>query len=327
MYRFNQTKRFVLISTDEVIAKAAIDQSTDVRLIENCIEVAEERFIVPALGDDFYESFISKKNIIVTNANQAELLAKVNDALVAEGKAAITADDLKPGSIINAIELVEDPNLVALWNRFLWRICAEAVDMMTTVPSWLRHTAQGQQHNNPNVIGGNGQNSASGSRRDVEFKMDKMIQDRINPLIERMHKWICDRSDVYPDYEVPCGCEEDGVSDQFKGGWIMGVYDDDEEDTSYKQQSKPVTATTQLNRLQFIIEPGQTVYPVAGQPDENEVRDILIGAKLDSFSIEGIELFIGENPGEMKGLNSVTGQIEWNEAPEAHVRAILKVLK
>lgn len=324
MYRLNRTSRFVLITVDEIIAKAAIDQDVDIRIIENSIEVAEERFIAPILGDVFYEDFLNKKNILVTNANKAALLAKVNDSLQYEGKKPIA--DLKVGSIVNAIEEVQDANLRNLWNRFLWRLTVEAVDMMSTVPSWLRHTKQGQQQNNPNAIGGNGQESASGGRKDIEFKIDRAMMDRINPIRERMHMYICNNKDAYPLYGGECECEEDGVNANLKGGWLLGVYEDEPE---VKPEPKPVKqiVTSMLKRYQFVIEPGQTQYPVPGQVDEAVIKDQLTGATLHSFIIEGIELYIGNDPGEMQGLDSNTGILTWNEASQYPVRGILKVYK
>ena len=230
MYRFNLLKRPVLITIDEVVAKAAMSNNPDVRMILQNIEIAEERFIAPAIGEALYEDLISKKNLVITSSNQATTLALVNASLVADGKDPVST--LPIGSIVNAIEFITDPDYIALWNRFLWRLTAEAVDMMCTVPSWLQHTAQGQLMNKPAIIGSSGE-SASGSAKDVKFKMDVQMQERIDPLRARMEQWICLRKTAAPGalalYTKSCGdCENDtdGISVLRKSGFVFGAYDD-----------------------------------------------------------------------------------------------------
>lgn len=228
MYRLNELKRPVLITVDEVIAKSAMTGDPDVRMILQNIEIAEERFISNALGSKFYEDFISKKNIVVDSGNQATLLVAINADRANEGKAPLTV--LPIGTYVNAIELVTDTNYVALWDRFLWRLTAEAVDLMCTVPSWLQHTAQGQQMNNPGVIGSSG-DSASGTAKDIKFKMDVQMQERIDPLRSRMEEWICRKQSetvaVFALYtKCPCDTTSDGVSILRKTPFIFGAYDD-----------------------------------------------------------------------------------------------------
>lgn len=229
MYRINYTGRPTLITPDEVIFHAAIDQNPDARIILQNIIVAEERFIAPALCDEFYEELIGMKNKEITAGNQAAELVLINASLTAAGKQTITNAAIPVGTIINAIEYITNPDYKALWNRFLWKLTAEAVDMMCIVPSWLRHTASGQQKNNPAVIGGNGQNSESGDRKDVQFKMDKAVMDRIDPLLERMKQYICKDATKFPKYCKQCDCETtDGVSLLRKTDIIFGLYEDDD---------------------------------------------------------------------------------------------------
>ena len=228
MYRINYTGRPVLITHDEVLFHAATDSNVDPRQLFQNIIVAEERWIAPALCDEFYYDFITQKNRKVTTDNQASILTQINASLTAAGKPAITTNDIPIGTWINAIEFVTDAAYVELWEMFLWKVTAEAVDIATIVPSWLRHTSQGQQKNNPEVIGGNGQNSASGDRKDVQFKIDKAIQDRIDPLLERMHLWICKRKSSYPLYCKECNCDNpNGVSYKRKTDWVFGAYDEE----------------------------------------------------------------------------------------------------
>lgn len=230
MYRINRLNRNVLITPDEVLFHMASDQGVNERQILQNIIIAEERFIVDALCFDFYEDFISRKNKEVTLTNQATLIQEINNSLAKENRSPITDDDLPIGTIVNAIEFVDNEDYVELWNKYLWKIIAECVDLLATVPSWLRHTEQGQQMNSPKVIGGNSTNSASGEAKDVKFKLDSSLQDRINPMLARMHEWICRNKDNYELYCKECescGCNGT-LNDSIvkKTNYITGIYDD-----------------------------------------------------------------------------------------------------
>lgn len=226
MYCINRLNRPVLITPDEVLFHAATDHSVDTRQILQNIIIAEERIIVQAISNSFYEEFIQLKNKAVNITNQAMILNEINNALIAAGKKPITKADLPAGTIVNAIEWITNNDYIELWNRFLWKLTAEAVDMMSTVPSWLRHTAQGQQKNNPEVIGGNGQNAVTGDRKDVQFKIDIQMQERIDPLIARMQQWICERKDKFLKYTNACNDDtKDGISVLRKTDWVFNAYE------------------------------------------------------------------------------------------------------
>ncbi|MGB3452965.1 MAG: hypothetical protein WBA59_03965 [Moheibacter sp.] len=227
MYRINRLNRNVLITPDEVLFHISSDQGVNERQILNNIIVAEERFIVDSLCRELYEDFIEKKNKTVTETNRTDLINKINESLTAVGKNTITEDDLPIGTIVNAIEFVDDENYEKLWNLYLWKIVSECVDLMSTVPSWLRHTAQGQQMNNPKVIGGNSTNSASGESKDVKFKLDIMLQDRINPLLSKMEEWLCRNKTGFKLYCKKCHCEESAENIITKDtNFIFGIYED-----------------------------------------------------------------------------------------------------
>jgi hypothetical protein len=229
MYRINYLNRPTLITPDEVLFHAATDNNIDARQIMQNIIVAEERIIAPAITDEFYEELLLLKNQTVTTTNQAALVAQINNS-------SITAANLPVGTIVNAIEFITNADYVALWNRFLWKLTAEAVDMMTTVPSWLRHTSVGQQKNRPAVIGGNGEGSATGDRKDIQFKIDMQMQERIDPLIERMRQYICKNRPKFPTYKRECGeygfderghhDEADGISILRKTDWVFNAYEE-----------------------------------------------------------------------------------------------------
>lgn len=239
MYRINLLSRNSLITPEEVLFKMASDQEVDGRQILQNIEIAEERFMANILGNKFYEDFIAKKNLKITSANQAATLVLLNAQNTAAGLATLTNNDIPVGTIINAIEFVTDTDYVALWERFLWKLTAECVDYMTIVPSWLRHTSSGQMLNGPKVIGASG--ATSGDSKDVQFKMNSFLQDRIDPLIESMRLWICEQkketTEKFPLYTKDCGgCEcagessdaPEGISYLRKTDIILGIYDDPE---------------------------------------------------------------------------------------------------
>ena len=227
MYRINRLTRPTLITVDEVITKAVVEENADIRFLMNSIEVAEERFIAPLLGDNFYEDFINQKNVVVTDANHGTLVTAINTSLASIGANPIAGTDLINGMMVNAIELVTDANYINLWNRFLWKITAECVDYLSTVPSWTRSTAQGQQQNNPKTLAGTIGDSGTANQKDIAFKMDKALQDRIGPLIDRMKKWMCNPTNqnqiALYDYSY-CFCN-DGINANGKGGIILGAYD------------------------------------------------------------------------------------------------------
>lgn len=228
MYRINLCGRPVLLTPDEFLFHAASDDTVDTRQVSQNIIIAEERWIAPTLCDGFYEDFCRQKNRLVDGTNQATLLADINASLTAQGKPTIVLADIPVGTWINAIEFVTDTNYVELWNWYLWKLCTEAVDLTTIVPSWLRHTPQGQQKNNPAVIGGNGKGSETGDRKDVQFKIDKFVQDRIDPLIARMELWICKRKSLFPLYTKSCESNNpNGLSWKRKTDFVF--LNDDEE--------------------------------------------------------------------------------------------------
>lgn len=227
MYRINRLNRNVLITPDEVIFHSPSMQEVDERQIINSIIVAEERFIASAICDRFYEELIEQKNKVVTKVNQSELINQINESLSLIGLQHINEDDLPVGTIVNSINFIENKSYVELWNRFLWKITAECVDYIATVPSWLRHTSQGQMLNSPKTIAGASTDSASGDIKEVSFKLDNMIQDRINPLLERMELWICQRKEHYPLFCKPCmGCNNNGIDNAKKSNFITGIYED-----------------------------------------------------------------------------------------------------
>lgn len=226
MYRLNKTGRNVLITPDEVIFHAPTSGNEGERQVLNNIIVAEERWISDVMGFDFYEKFCDQKNVEVTEENKADLLAKLQQAY-ADQETEFPDSLLKVGDIVNAIEFVEDEWMKKLWKQYLWKITAECVDEMGIVPSWLKTTSSGQQMENPSSIGNFDQKSASGSQRDVKFKIDNAMFERIQPMIERMKQWLCKNKIHFPDYRSDClDCRDKEIKTVSNIGFAFGHYDD-----------------------------------------------------------------------------------------------------
>lgn len=231
MYRINDIGRKVLITVDEILAKAAIDDNADLKYLRNSIEVAEERYIAPILGDALYDALVSAKNVQVTTGNKEELVDLINASRAGAGKNNIDETKLIPGMMVNASEFLSAEQK-ELWDRYLWKITAEAVDVVAIVPSWLRTTGQGQQLNSPQTLASNDESSASGDRKDIQYKVDAMVQGRLLPMIERMKKYLCDRAGWFPLYDS-CECAKDKGINKRVGGLILGIYEEDEVKHAY----------------------------------------------------------------------------------------------
>ncbi len=227
MVRLNRTNRNVLITPDEVIFHSPSTGEEGERLLLNNIIVAEERFIANALGFDLYEYICEQKNRTVTTENIAQLRTKLQESYSAVNVQ--FADDLlRPGMIVNSIDFVSNEWITKLWKQYLWKITAECVDLMAIVPSWLQTTKSGQQLLNPKTLSATG--SVSGERNDIKLKMDNAMQERIDPLLERMHQWICRHKAHFPLYKKSCAdceCREQTTDKEVSSqtGFAFGHYD------------------------------------------------------------------------------------------------------
>lgn len=231
MYQANNLERKVLITPKEVIFHAPTTHTIDERSILNSIIIAESRFVAPCLGYDFYNALLDQKNVVVTTGNQSTLLTKINAFETSIGETTLTTvDSIPEGTIINAWEEMATAAYKTLWKDHLWKYIAECVECVLIVPTWLQHTAQGQQKNNPEVIGSNGQNSVTGDLKDVRYKEDKFLQDRIDPLRAAMEYYLCKNTTSFPLYTCK-DTSADGVSLSRKSPIIHGVYDDEDVNT------------------------------------------------------------------------------------------------
>jgi hypothetical protein len=226
MYRINYTPTPVLITVDEVLTLAPIDQNADIRYLKSSILIAEQRFVMPVLGSVMYQDLVSQKNVQVTSGNQSSLLTSINASLAQYGKNPITLAELPVGTWVNAIEQTNttNGNYAQLWTSYLWQVCAECVTMMSLPHTWARSNAQGVQNNNPKTLGSDGQGSASVSRKDMEFLINDFLQSRINPLIAAMQLWIC-QTGGFTKFSGNCN-HIMGLDRKQIGGIVMGIYKD-----------------------------------------------------------------------------------------------------
>lgn len=217
------SNRKLLTSSDEVIALAATDNNVDPRQLMAAIQIAEERFIKPMLCKDFYYDFRDKKNVTVTVLNKSFLESEINDGNTGDSVV------LEIGDIVNAIENVTNNYYVSLWYEHLWKFCAETVVYIASPTNFSRFTAQGELELKPKVFGTDAQGSSSVDLNTMKWKMDRMMMDRIDPLIGAMDEWLFDNKSYFPlmncrnwDFVT----RPNGVSVKRKTAWIHNVYDD-----------------------------------------------------------------------------------------------------
>ncbi|MVT11385.1 hypothetical protein [Chitinophaga tropicalis] len=221
MYRINRLMRGVLITTDEVLFHAPTQQTIDPRIIEQSIIVAEERIIRPALSDDLYYALIEQKNTEVTAENKATLEQQINDSLP-EGSEPVV---LAVGEIVNAMEFLNAGNM-KLWKQHLWKLTAECVMLLATPEGFVQFGAQGIIHTQPASSPMNTSGLVTPELRSVKWVMDKKMMDRIDPLTEAMHAWLCRYKADYSLYKRDCGCDAKGVAYKRKSDIVLGLYDD-----------------------------------------------------------------------------------------------------
>lgn len=232
MYRVNPLMRNVLITTDEVIFHAPTKHTLDPKMIEHSIIVAEERFIRPALGFDLYEAIKAEKNLVITLGNQAAQQTLLEESMgdLPEG---VEYPILAVDDIVNALEYLSSPYKL-LWKEILWKFTAEAVMLIALPEAFVQFESGGVVHNQP----ASGPMSTSGvvtpELRTVKWAMEKKLMERINPLQESLHLWLCKKQeedeDSYELYEKECACNEDGVAWKTKSDFVLGLYDDVDEE-------------------------------------------------------------------------------------------------
>jgi hypothetical protein len=217
MIGVNPLKTKVLVTTDEVIFHAPTDNTVDPRIILNNIIIAERRFIKPLLGVGIYNLIIDNKNLLVTSSNKDELQDIVNANRPADRQPII----LNVGDYVNSDTYLNEQQQ-DLWLNYLHKIVAECVWFCALPVNRARFGAQGVIKNFPETIGQN-QESVTIDLKDLKHLLDKGLQERITPLIDDLHSYMC--SIRYPGYTRDCGCGESRTKKM--SGVIFGLYDDD----------------------------------------------------------------------------------------------------
>lgn len=219
MYKVLKTSSRTLITVDEVIYAAPTMDNVDERFINTSIQIAEARFAKPSLCSDLYYDFRDKKNQVVTTINKSFL-----ESLFPSGTT------LNEGEIVNSIDFVSNTWYVELWNEILWKVIAEAVTYIAEPVNFSRFTSQGEMQNNPkNPL--ESQQSATVNLDTIEWKTNKLLQDRIDPLRAVLDEWLFNNRVHFP----LANCKNwgvsrtpNGVSMQRKTAWVFGVYDNNQ---------------------------------------------------------------------------------------------------
>lgn len=208
--------RNVLITAQEVLFHAPTKQAVDMRPIEQSIIVAEERFIRPKLGYDLYESLCAEKNKVVVEADLAELKTKTGNP------------ELKVGDLVNSFEFLSAPRQ-ELWKQHLWKIVAECVMISAYPEGFVQFGAEGAFHNSPPA----GLMVTSGLitplLSSMKWAIDKKVNERLEPLLESMHLYICRNLSSFGNYIKACPDCNGNTGKSYTGGIALGLYDDDED--------------------------------------------------------------------------------------------------
>lgn len=217
MIGVNPLRTKVLITTDEVIFHAPTDQEVDPRNLLSNIIIAERRFVKPLLGSSVYQSLIDNKNLLVTSSNKASLQTVVNSGRPADREAIV----LNTGDYVNSDTYLNE-HQQDLWYNYLHKIVAECVWFCALPVNRARFTSKGVIKNFPETIAQN-QESVTIDLKDLKHLLDKGLQERITPLIDDCHEYMCSVS--YPGYTRDCGCNKQPT--QKMSGVLFGLYDDD----------------------------------------------------------------------------------------------------
>jgi hypothetical protein len=235
MIGVNILRTKVLITTDEVIFHAPMDNTVDVRNVLSNIIIAERRFIKPMLGYIVYNNLIDNKNLLVTSSNKATLQTIVNADRPDDREQIV----LNVGDFVNSDTYLNEQQQ-ELWFNYLHKIVAECVWFCALPVNRSRFTSKGVIKNYPENIAQN-QESVTIDLKDLKHLLDKGLQERITPLIDDLHEYMC--SVGYPGYTRDCECGKTQTSKM--SGVLFGLYDDDKkkccEEKTYVSQTTAVS--------------------------------------------------------------------------------------
>lgn len=222
MYAVNPTKRALLISPAEVLDNTSSEGVSHSKVL-HAIPIAEDRFVRQALGDEYYEALVLAKNKVMAPSDLATYQPLIDAALEGTQPYAV-----KAGDIINASELLAAADLL-LWDQRLCKYVAECVMAVAMPENYAQFTEQGVMKSNPiaAVVGDAETKSVGVSLKDMQWLMDKAME-RLSPLAESLHNFICKNTTNYPLYKncVTCGGTTVATA-QRKSNWVdLDIYND-----------------------------------------------------------------------------------------------------
>ena len=223
MYSINYLPLNTLITPDEVLRFAAT-ASLDPNIFSSVIYGAEQRFIVPILGYNFYTQFCNQKNVTVTSSNIGTLQPYFTSRNIT----------LTIGGIVNAIDLptVSTANAL-LWNTVLWPFLAECVKFSALPANYAKFTTAGIIKNNPApafLDSSAGGTSAGITLGDLKYLRDSVLLQTINVMTEAVEKFLCANQASYPlvPSEVLDRWGYDGRKKDTRRTGMIFIYDDDD---------------------------------------------------------------------------------------------------
>lgn len=266
-------KTKVLITTDEVIFHAPMDNEPDIRSILSNIIIAERRFIKPLLGTVIYNQLLDNKNLLVTSSNKAALEVIVNAGRDPK-REPVT---LHVGDFVNSDTYLNEQQQ-DLWVNYLHKIVAECVWFCALPTNRARFTGKGVIKNYPESIAQD-QESVTIDLKDLKHLLDKGLQERITPLIDDLHQYMC--SVGYPGYPRDCGCSK--TSTKKMSGVIFGLYDIDDRKRKCCDETYPAQSYTPVAYGSNEIIPFENVDQVLIPWNTNRKTRFGAGA---TFSVE-----------------------------------------
>lgn len=232
MYSINPLPCNVLITPDEMNRMFEYN-SIDPNIFMAAIQIAEQQFVVPILGYNFYRDFINQKNVVVTSGNIAALQVYFTPRNIT----------LELGCIVNAIELITvSPENALLWNSVLWKYIYECVMFVALPENYAKFTSSGIQINNPNpsFIDGSAQgNSAGVSLQGLKYLRDNRLLNRVSVMSDALEQFLCANYRSYPLYPTPYKWDK-GVKVESRKSGFVDIYADDEDCANWGHHSTPV---------------------------------------------------------------------------------------
>lgn len=215
MYRKLPNRIKSIIVVDEVVALSAIENNAPVQQIQSAIQIAEQR-LKPELCSSFFNDFKDLKCKVVTSVNKTYL-----ESLFPVG----TVFDI--GDVVNAIEFIDNDYYLEFWYDHLWKLLSEMVIYSASPTNYSRFTSQGEIDLKPKVFGTDAQGGSSVDLATMTWKLDKLLMDRISPLIKGANEYLFDNRSSFPKVD----CKDwislsDGAKLGRKTAWITNIYKD-----------------------------------------------------------------------------------------------------